>query len=126
MTTAVQASQDASIAIDHARRGRNIESASRTTYFGPKFPCPDSSASIHVPSRCMSQWSLSSSCRPARGHPAALSVVRKTFGHPGTGMRAERLDRHAGYLCPNGTRRPKAHVVDSLGNFSQQIDVVVF
>jgi hypothetical protein len=57
-----------------------------------------------------------------------LATVRKTFNHPGTkGDASENvwislLDTY----LPKRYQAAKAHVVDSLGNFSQQIDVVVF
>lgn len=57
-----------------------------------------------------------------------LGRVRKTIGHPGSkGDASENvwidlLDRY----LPKRYQVARAHVVDSLGNFSQQIDVVVF
>jgi hypothetical protein len=57
-----------------------------------------------------------------------LSTVRKSFGHPGTkgdaseGVWIDLLDKY----LPRRYQAATAHVVDSLGNFSQQIDVVVF
>lgn len=57
-----------------------------------------------------------------------LAIVRKTFNHPGTKGDAtesvwlELLDKY----LPRRYQAAKAHVVDSLGQFSQQIDVVVF
>ena len=57
-----------------------------------------------------------------------LTIARKSFGHPGTkGDASENiwLDLLQKYL-PHRYQSAKAHVVDSLGNFSQQIDVVVF
>ena len=57
-----------------------------------------------------------------------LETVRKTFGHPGTkGDASERvwLELLEKYL-PRRYQAAKAHVVDSKGAFSQQIDVVIF
>jgi hypothetical protein len=57
-----------------------------------------------------------------------LSLARKTFGHPTTkGDASENvwLEMLRKYL-PQRYQVVKAHVVDSLGTFSQQIDVVVF
>lgn len=57
-----------------------------------------------------------------------LETVRKTLGHPGTkGDASERvwLELLQKYL-PQRYQAAKAHVVDSKGAFSQQIDVVVF
>lgn len=57
-----------------------------------------------------------------------LATARKAFGHPGTkGDASENvwLEMLRTYL-PQRYQAAKAHVVDSLGSFSQQIDVVVF
>jgi hypothetical protein len=57
-----------------------------------------------------------------------LETVRKTFGHPGTkGDASEKvwLQLLQTYL-PQRYQAASAHVVDSNGTFSQQIDVVVF
>ena len=57
-----------------------------------------------------------------------LAIVRKSFGHPGTKGDASEgvwLDLLRTYL-PNRYQTETAHVVDSQGTFSQQIDVVVF
>ena len=57
-----------------------------------------------------------------------LETVRKSFGHPGTkgdGSENVWLDLLETYL-PKRYQAAKAHVVDSQGKFSQQIDVVVF
>src|SRR5581483_1131480 len=57
-----------------------------------------------------------------------LATARKTFGHPGTkGDASENvwLEMLRTYL-PHRYKAEKAHVVDSLGSFSEQIDVVVF
>lgn len=57
-----------------------------------------------------------------------LAIVRKSFGHPGTKGDAseavwiELLDKY----LPKRYQAATAHVVDSNGKFSQQIDVVVF
>jgi hypothetical protein len=57
-----------------------------------------------------------------------LAIVRKSFGHPGTKGNAseavwiELLDTY----LPKRYQAATAHVVDSNGAFSQQIDVVVF
>jgi hypothetical protein len=57
-----------------------------------------------------------------------LETARKAFGHPGTkGDASEKvwLDLLQKYL-PKRYQAEKAHVVDSNGMFSQQMDVVVF
>lgn len=57
-----------------------------------------------------------------------LETVRKTFGHPGTkGDASERvwLELLQQYL-PQRYQAARAHVVDSNGVFSQQVDVVIF
>src|SRR5262249_17516111 len=57
-----------------------------------------------------------------------LETVRRTFDHPGTkgdGSEQVWLDLFNQYL-PQRYQAAKAHVVDSQGNFSEQIDVVVF
>lgn len=57
-----------------------------------------------------------------------LSTARKSFAHPGTkGDASEKiwLELLQKYL-PQRYQAEKAHVVDSEGNFSQQIDVVIF
>jgi hypothetical protein len=57
-----------------------------------------------------------------------LATARKTFGHPGTkGDASENvwLEMLRTYL-PRRYQTEKAHVVDSNGSFSDQIDVVVF
>lgn len=57
-----------------------------------------------------------------------LATVRKVFHHPGTkgdaseGVWLELLNTY----LPQRYEAAKAHVVDSRGNFSQQMDVVVF
>lgn len=57
-----------------------------------------------------------------------LATVRKSFAHPGTKGDASEsvwMDLLKTYL-PRRYQAATAHVVDSLGAFSQQIDVVVF
>lgn len=57
-----------------------------------------------------------------------LETVRKNFGHPGAkGDASENvwLELLQTYL-PSRYQAARAHVVDSLGEFSQQIDVLVF
>lgn len=57
-----------------------------------------------------------------------LDIVRKTLAHPGTkgdGSENVWLELLQKYL-PSRYQAAKAHVVDSKGVFSQQIDVVVF
>ncbi len=57
-----------------------------------------------------------------------LGTVRQTFGHPGTkGDASEKvwLELFQTYL-PRRYQAAKAHVVDSNGSFSEQIDVVIF
>jgi hypothetical protein len=57
-----------------------------------------------------------------------LTNARKSFNHPGTKGDASEgiwLDLMQKYL-PKRYQCEKAHVVDSIGNFSDQIDVVVF
>jgi hypothetical protein len=57
-----------------------------------------------------------------------LETVRKTFGHPGTkGDASERvwLELLQTYL-PARYQAATAHVVDSQGTFSEQIDVLIF
>jgi hypothetical protein len=57
-----------------------------------------------------------------------LAVVRKSFGHPGTKGDASEsvwLELLDTYL-PKRYEVAKAHVVDSAGKFSEQIDVVIF
>lgn len=57
-----------------------------------------------------------------------LDTVRRSFGHPGTkGEGSEKvwLEMLATYL-PQRYQAANAHVVDSRGKFSDQIDVVIF
>ncbi|EDO26170.1 predicted protein [Nematostella vectensis] len=58
----------------------------------------------------------------------ALEIARKAFGHPGSkGDASENiwLELLQEYL-PKRYQAEKAHIVDSNGSFSQQIDVVIF
>ncbi|MGD9982924.1 MAG: CBASS effector endonuclease NucC [Porticoccaceae bacterium] len=77
----------------------------------------------------MSQWSLSQLLSSLHEDiQQRLSTVRKSFGHPGTkGDASENvwISMLDTYL-PKRYQAAKAHVVDSQGNFSQQIDVVIF
>ena len=77
----------------------------------------------------MSEWSLSQLLASLHEDiQQRLATVRKTIQHPGSkGDASENvwiamLDLY----LPKRYQTAKAHVVDSLGNFSQQIDVVVF
>lgn len=77
----------------------------------------------------MSQWSLAellTSLHKDIEH--RLSIVRKSFGHGSTkGDASEGVwtDLFEKYL-PKRYCAAKAHVVDSRGEFSQQIDIVIF
>ncbi len=77
----------------------------------------------------MSEWSLPQLLAGLHDDiQTRLETVRKSFGHPGTkgdGSEKVWLDLLATYL-PRRYQAAKAHVVDSQGKFSQQIDVVVF
>lgn len=77
----------------------------------------------------MSQWSLSQLLSSLHEDiEQRLTIARKSFAHPGTKGDASEsvwLDMLNTYL-PKRYQAAKAHVVDSLGNFSQQIDVVIF
>ena len=77
----------------------------------------------------MSNWSLSQLLSSLHEDiQQRLAIVRKSFNHPGTkGDASEQvwLSMLETYL-PKRYQAAKAHVVDSLGNFSQQIDVVIF
>jgi len=66
--------------------------------------------------------------RPAHDIQQKLETVRKSFGHPGTkGDASEKvwLELLQTYL-PRRYQAASAHIVDSEGVFSEQIDVVVF
>jgi hypothetical protein len=77
----------------------------------------------------MTEWSLTQLLESLHEDiQQRLNTVRKTFGHPGTkGDASENvwISMLETYL-PKRYQAAKAHVVDSQGNFSQQIDVVVF
>lgn len=77
----------------------------------------------------MSQWDLSVLLASLHDDiQQRLATVRQALHHPGTKGDASEtvwihmLDRY----LPKRYQVARAHVVDSLGNFSQQIDVVVF
>lgn len=77
----------------------------------------------------MSEWSLPILLASLHDDiQQRLATVRKTFAHPGTKGDAsesvwiELLDTY----LPKRYQAATAHIVDSLGAFSQQIDVVVF
>jgi hypothetical protein len=77
----------------------------------------------------MSEWSLSQLLSSLHEDiQQRLPIVRKSFNHPGTkGDASENvwISMLETYL-PKRYQAANAHVVDSLGNFSQQIDVVIF
>jgi hypothetical protein len=77
----------------------------------------------------MSEWSLSQLLASLHEDiEQRLSTVRKTINHPGSkGDASENvwIDLLDLYL-PKRYQTARAHVVDSHGHFSQQIDVVVF
>ncbi|WP_413874667.1 DUF6602 domain-containing protein [Albidovulum sp.] len=77
----------------------------------------------------MSDWSLSQLLSSLHEDiQQRLATVRKTIHHPGSkGDASENvwIEMLNQYL-PTRYQTAKAHVVDSLGQFSQQIDVVVF
>jgi hypothetical protein len=77
----------------------------------------------------MSEWSLSQLLSGLHEDiQQRLETVRKSFGHPGTkGDASEKvwLELLQTYL-PQRYQADTAHVVDSQGEFSEQIDVVVF
>jgi hypothetical protein len=77
----------------------------------------------------MNNWSLSQLLAGLHDDiERRLALARKSFGHPGTkgdaseGVWLELLDNY----LPKRYRSAKAHVVDSAGSFSDQIDVVIF
>lgn len=77
----------------------------------------------------MSQWSLSELLAGLHQDiETQLSIARRSFGHPGTkgdateGVWLQLLQRY----LPQRYQAASAHVVDSTGAFSEQIDVVVF
>jgi uncharacterized protein DUF6602 len=77
----------------------------------------------------MSDWSLTELLSGLHEEiQQKLAIARKSFAHPGTkGDASEQvwLDMLQAYL-PQRYQAASAHVVDSQGNFSDQIDVVVF
>lgn len=77
----------------------------------------------------MSNWSLTQLLAGLHDDiQQRLEIVRKTLGHPGTKGDASEgvwLELLTAYL-PSRYQAAKAHVVDSRGVFSEQIDVVVF
>ena len=77
----------------------------------------------------MTEWSLSTLLSSLHDDiQQRLAIARKSFRHPGTkGDASENvwIDMLQTYL-PKRYQAEKAHVVDSRGNFSQQIDVVIF
>jgi len=77
----------------------------------------------------MSDWSLARVLENLHADiQSRLSVARSSFAHPGTKGDASEgiwIEVFQKYL-PRRYQAEKAHVVDSKGVFSQQIDVVVF
>jgi hypothetical protein len=77
----------------------------------------------------MMQWTLSELLAGLHGEiQGKLQLVRDTIGHPGDMGDASEgvwLEMLKTYL-PQRYQAANAHVVDSRGNFSQQIDVVIF
>lgn len=77
----------------------------------------------------MADWSLSKLLEGLHDDiHQRLETARNTLGHPGTkGDSSESiwLELFTKYL-PKRYQAEKAHVVDSKGNFSQQMDVVIF
>lgn len=77
----------------------------------------------------MSEWSLEQLLAGLHDDiQRRLETVRKSFGHPGTKGDASEsvwLELLNKYL-PERYRAATAHVVDSEGKFSEQIDVVIF
>ena len=77
----------------------------------------------------MTDWSLSQLLAGLHDDiQQRLETARKSFGHPGTkGDASERvwLELFQKYL-PQRYQAASAHVVDSNGTFSEQIDVVIF
>jgi hypothetical protein len=77
----------------------------------------------------MTNWSLSQLLAGLHDDiQQRLETVRKSFGHPGTkGDASEEVWlRLLKTYLPRRYRAAKAHVVDSQGTFSEQIDVVIF
>ena len=77
----------------------------------------------------MNNWSLSRLLAGLHDDiERRLSIARESFVHPGTkGDASEHvwLELLQSYL-PQRYQAATAHVVDSLGKFSDQIDVVIF
>jgi hypothetical protein len=77
----------------------------------------------------MSNWSLSQLLAGLHDDiESRLSIARQSFGHPGTKGNASEhvwLQLLQSYL-PRRYEAASAHLVDSQGTFSDQIDVVVF
>lgn len=77
----------------------------------------------------MTTWSLSQLLSELHNEiERKLETCRKTFGHPGTkGDASEKvwIELFKTYL-PKRYQSETAHVVDSKGKFSEQIDVVIF
>lgn len=77
----------------------------------------------------MSEWSLSALLSDLHADiENRLSIARRSFAHPGTKGDASEsvwIELLEKYL-PKRYQVAQAHVVDSLGNFSEQIDVLVF
>jgi hypothetical protein len=77
----------------------------------------------------MSNWSLQTLLASLHDDiEKRLEISRRAFAHPvskGDASEAVWLEMLNTYL-PERYRAAKAHVVDSQGNFSQQIDVVIF
>ncbi|MCC9071259.1 hypothetical protein LNQ49_06580 [Flavobacterium sp. F-65] len=77
----------------------------------------------------MANWSLETLLQSLHDDiHQQLEIARKSFNHPGSkGDVSETiwLELLQKYL-PERYRAEKAHVVDSKGNFSQQIDIVIF
>lgn len=75
------------------------------------------------------KWSLSELLAGLHGEiQGKLQLARSTIGHPGDMGDASEgvwLEMLQNYL-PQRYQAANAHVVDSLGNFSHQIDVVIF
>lgn len=77
----------------------------------------------------MSSWNLSTLLHGLHDElHQQLEIARKAMGHPGSkgdASEAVWLELFQTYL-PKRYQAEKAFVVDSLGNFSQQMDVVIF
>ncbi|MDH7943459.1 hypothetical protein QGM61_06470 [Pseudohongiella sp. SYSU M77423] len=77
----------------------------------------------------MSEWSLTNIFESLHADiHTQLTSARKSFAHPGTkgdGSENAWLELLRTYL-PKRYQADKAHVVDSNGNFSEQMDIVIF